>query len=248
MKIQYVQFQPALDLLNLNFLSMNAEQRGVYLSLKLYLYANGGKCPFDLEQLKTITNCKKVEQVWGKIKKEFIVQNSLISNKTVNSDLRKAKKFAQAKRKAGLASGRVRRTAFQRRSSSVRTPLELSKGKETKRKGKESEVNISNSNTDFVKELSVSSSDSFRVTSQKFNLKVTDLLKPRTRSDRTCIRNVAEFLTYQADKESSDYVFKLAFDFAVQSKADAKNPMAMFMTLAKSELGYRKNVKKAVQV
>ncbi len=121
MKIQYVQFQPALDLLNLNFLSMNAEQRGVYLSLKLYLYANGGKCPFDLEQLKTITNCENIKQVWEKVKKEFIVRNSTISNKTVTSDLRKAKKFAQAKRKAGLASGKVRRTAFKQCSNRAPT-------------------------------------------------------------------------------------------------------------------------------
>ena len=121
MKIQYVQFQPALDLLNLNFLSMTAEQRGVYLSLKLYLYANGGKCPFDLEQLKKITNCENFKAVWEKVKCQFVIKNSTISNKTVTKDLRKAKKFVQAKRKAGLASGRARRTAFKRCSNSPRT-------------------------------------------------------------------------------------------------------------------------------
>ena len=97
-----------------------------------------------------------------------------------------------------------------------------------------------------MKEFPVSSSNSFRAAGQKFHLKVTDLLKPRTRSDRTCIRNVAQFLTYQAGKEASDYVFKIAYDFAVQSKREAEKPMAMFMALAKSELGYRKNINKAV--
>jgi len=260
--LKFVQFQPAKDLLDINFLSMTDRQRGVYWSIKLYLYCNNGRCPLDYDKLKVITNCAEVEKVFAQIKNNFVIKNSQVQHKDVNADLRMAKKFIQDKRRAGLASAKARAAALEQCSSTEPTK---------ERKGnvnvKESKVNNTNSNstietvnnsqadkpgTDANDNLeldiknSVSVSDSLRVREQKFVLLTHELFKPRTRSDKTCLRNTAAFVRYQAGKTGNDDLFNTAFALAQESKRSADKPMAMFMSLMKSELGYRKGITKAV--
>jgi len=77
-------------------------------------------------------------------------------------------------------------------------------------------------------------------------LLTNELFKPRTRSDRTCLRNVAKFVRYKADKIGDEDLFNTAFALAQESKRSGDKPMAMFMSLMKNELGYRKGITKAV--
>jgi uncharacterized protein YdaU (DUF1376 family) len=243
MKIQYVQFQPTLDLLNINFLSMSAEQRGVYLSLKLYLYANGGKCPLDLEQLKKITNCENVEEVWKKIKKEFVVKKSLISNKNVNSDLRKAKKFAQAKRKAGLASGKVRRTAFEQRSSSVRTEHELSKGKETEGKVIEVKENIT---SEFVRDKSSHSPNTLQFLTGHFQLyeNICKIIPPKNQSDRTSFSDIAKWVVHEIKEgRFDDDVLGKVIGYAREAAAARGRSAAIFTAILQKNIGWHRSKK-----
>lgn len=64
-------------------------------------------------------------------------------------------------------------------------------------------------------------------------------LGPRNRSDRTCIRQVAAWLRYTAGKTGDAGLFQRA-GALVDEAASANKPMAAFMAIVKSELGYRK--------
>jgi len=243
MKLRYVQFQPALDMLNGNYISMNAEQRGVYLSLKLYLYANGGKCPFDIEQLKKITNCENFETVWKKVKKEFVVKNSNISNKTVKKDLRKAKKFAQAKRKAGLASGRVRRTALQQRLNTARTQHELSKVKKTE--GNVIEVKENNT-CEFVRDKSSHSPNSSRFLTGHFQLyeNICRIIPPKNQSDRTSFSDIAKWVVHEIKEgRFDDDVLGRVLDYATEAAVARGKSAAIFTAILQKNIGWHRSKK-----
>jgi len=113
--LRYVQFQPGEDLLDVRFQVMTPAERGVYWTIKLYLYANGGKCSLDEVMLSKVTGCENFGEIWEKIKTNFVIKDSTIRHKVITKDLRKAKKFSQAKRRAGLASAKARRTALKQR-------------------------------------------------------------------------------------------------------------------------------------
>jgi len=106
--LHYVQFQPSKDLLDVRFQVMSPAERGVYWTIKLYLYANGGKCPLDEQMLAKVTGCESFLDIWEKIKTNFVIKDSTIRHKVVTKDLRKAKKFLQGQRKAGLRGAKKR--------------------------------------------------------------------------------------------------------------------------------------------
>lgn len=106
--LQYVQFQPSQDLLDVRFQVMSPAERGVYWTIKLYLYANGGKCPLDEAMLRKVTGCENFGEVWEKIKTNFVIKNDMIRHKIVSKNLRKAKKCLQNRRRAGLIGAQKR--------------------------------------------------------------------------------------------------------------------------------------------
>ncbi|MHC4754645.1 MAG: hypothetical protein ACYTBP_05825, partial [Planctomycetota bacterium] len=75
-KIKYVQLEADAFLTDIEFAMMDAQQRGVYVTVLLYLYSNGGKCELDIEALKKISNCEDFENIWEKIKKKFQIKNN----------------------------------------------------------------------------------------------------------------------------------------------------------------------------
>ncbi|MHC4636862.1 MAG: hypothetical protein ACYTBV_05070 [Planctomycetota bacterium] len=178
-KIKYVQLEADAFLTDIEFAMMDAQQRGVYVTVLLYLYSNGGKCELDIEALKKISNCEDFENIWEKIKKKFQIKNNIIKHKRVTKELRKARRFSQLQRKKGLASAKARRENTSRGSTTVRPRLNQEKEIE----GKEIEIEdkaITNS-----RESSYSSSNSFRVKELHFNTALENLIKPITISDST---------------------------------------------------------------
>ncbi len=132
--LHYVQFQPSQDLLDVRFQMMTPAERGVYWTIKLYLYANGGKCPLDEQMLAKVAGCEGPRsqysangnrenflEIWEKIKSSFVIKDSTIRHKIVSKNLRSAKKSLQAKRRAGLASAKARRALLQQCSDGVVT-------------------------------------------------------------------------------------------------------------------------------
>jgi hypothetical protein len=128
--LRYVQFQPDADLLDVRFQMMTPGERGVYWTIKLYLYANSGKCPFDEAMLSKVTGCENFGEIWEKIKINFVIKDSTIRHKTISKDLRKAKKFLQGQRRAGIKGAKKRWGSYSEPNS--KTIAKLSKVKLSK--------------------------------------------------------------------------------------------------------------------
>lgn len=108
--IKYVQLEPGAFIGDIDFQIMTARQRGVYLSLVLYLYSNGGKLPNDVQVLSRLcsSTLEDFEQDWEMVEKKFVI-NGDISHKRVDAEIKRAKDFVSKKRLAGIKSGQARR-------------------------------------------------------------------------------------------------------------------------------------------
>ena len=127
--LQYVQIQPSLDLLDVRFQMMSPAERGVYWTIKLYLYANGGRCPLDEAMLGKVTGCENFIEVWEKISAAFVIKDDTIRHKVVTKDLRKARKCLQGRRRAGLI-GAQKRWQSHGKAIAKKSKVKISKEKE----------------------------------------------------------------------------------------------------------------------
>jgi uncharacterized protein YdaU (DUF1376 family) len=243
MKIKFVQLESDAFLTDIDFIQMSPSERGVYCSLILYLYSSGGKCEFETQALARLCNCSSAEEfekIWDRVSKKFIARSGVIKHKRVTKELRKAKKFQQAKSKAGLSGARKRWHRDNNGNSGGMT-------KENKGNviGKERQINMSNSNSS-LRALSSSNSIRTRLSSNSqvqalnFNEALCQVIHPRNQSDRTCFHNVTNWLVEgcASGKFDSD-IFGRVLDYAKEARGGQK-PAAVFMALMKKELGYRK--------
>ncbi len=238
MKIKYVQLDSSAFFIDLDFIAMTLEERGAYLTLILYLYCNNGKCKLDIHVLSQFCNknAKAFEKIWQNISKKFQIRKGVIKHKRVTKELKRAKKFIQHQRKAGLASARKRQQQLNRGSTDVATPVQP-----TKTKGnvieKEKKVNTNM----YTKEQSLSSSNSARphLRALNFNSALINIIKPRNQSDRTCFHNITSWLIAGcATGHFNEEIFDRVLDYAKKARTGRK-PAAVFMALIKKELGYR---------
>ena len=242
MKIKYVQLESDAFLTDLDFIQMSPAERGVYCSLILFLTSNDGTCRWDPPALSRLCNCAQpeiFEKIWENISKKFQTRNGVIKHKRVTKELRRAKKLRQAKRKAGRKGAQV---TWQRRSGA--NGGDMAKGRKGNEIGKERNENTTNSNTS---ERSVSSSSSVRsrhsadvqLRALHFHDALVQLIRPRSRSDRTCFRNVTRWLMEGCtDGRFDPSIFDRVLDYAREARRGDKPP-AVFMALMKKELGYR---------
>lgn len=232
MKIKYVQLESEAFLTDLDYITMSHAERSVYCSLIFYLTSNNGKCEYKPSALSKLCHCENVEEfeeVWRGISKKFQTRNGVIKHKRVTKELRKAKKFIQRQRKAGLASARKRQQRLSHGSTDVTSPVQPTKAKGNVNE-KEKKVNT------YTKEQSLSS-NSLRALS--FNETLISIIKPRNQSDRTCFRNITNWLMVGcANGRFNGEIFDRVLDYAREASTD-RNPAAVFMTLLKKELDYR---------
>jgi uncharacterized protein YdaU (DUF1376 family) len=227
-------------LTDIDFVQFTPAERGVYCSLILLLTSNDGKCTFDPRALSRICNCDSVEEfekIWERISKKFQLRKGVIRHKRVTQELGRAKKLLQAKRRGGLSTAK-------KRWHSSRTANSTAIAKETK-----GNVNVkvsedfTNTNTT---DLSASSSDSLRTEQLRglhFNDALSRLIPPASRSDRTCFRNVTNWLVEGcATGKFNAEIFERVLDYAKQAR-QGKKPAAVFMAILKEELGYVKKGK-----
>lgn len=138
--IKYIQFEPDAFLSDIDFQVMNDRQRGIYITLILYLYRNNGKLPNDVRTLFKL--CNSTDQFfnddWSVVQHKFIINDTGISHKRVTEEIEKACSYYEKKRSAGQKSGLARKkkkgTLLEHRSNTPRTQPELSKGKVSKDK------------------------------------------------------------------------------------------------------------------
>lgn len=245
MKVKYVQLESEAFLTDLDFNAMTLEERGAYFTLILYLYSNNGKCDLDISVLSKLCNKtpKAFDKIWQNISKKFQIRSSVIKHKRVTKELKRAKKFIQTKRKAGLKGADKR---WHSHSTAIT--------KETKRKviGKEYK-DSSYSNTT---EQSCSASTSVRPHPDKdsqiralhFNEALMGIIKPRNQSDRTCFRNITTWLRAGcATGKFNEQIFGRVLDYAKEASL-GRNPAAVFISLLKKEMDYRPAAIKAMQL
>ena len=238
MKIKYVQLESDAFLTDIDFVQFTPTERGVYCSLILYLTSNDGKCTSDPQALSRICNCDSVEEfekIWQRMSKKFRLRKGILHHKRVTKELSRAKKLLQAKRKGGLSTARKRR-----HSTSI--AVSTADAKERKRNEKVSK-DITNTNT---ADLSAITSDSLRHSQSnalRFINALSRLIPPRSRSDRTYFRNVAEWLAEGCTGgRFTGEIFERVLDYAKQARQGNK-PAAVFMSILKEELGYERKGK-----
>jgi hypothetical protein len=69
------------------------------------------------------------------------------------------------------------------------------------------------------------------------------VIQPRNQSDRTGFRNVTNWLRDECklNRLDSGSIFRRVLDFAIEASGPgSKNPAAVFMSILKKELGYKK--------
>jgi len=69
------------------------------------------------------------------------------------------------------------------------------------------------------------------------------VIRPIDQSDRTCFRNVTNWLKdgCEAGRFDINSIFRRVLDFALEASGPgSKKPAAVFMTILKKELGYKK--------
>ncbi|MHC4206196.1 MAG: hypothetical protein ACYSTT_16215, partial [Planctomycetota bacterium] len=193
--------------------------------------------------LSRICNCRSVEEfekIFQRVSKKFQHRKGFIRHKRVSKELKKAKHFRQVCVKAGLKGA-------SKRWGGHSNPNGDAIAKERKRNEKVSK-DITNTNT---ADHSVSSSDSLRgdsATDQQiralhFHDALSRLIPPRSRSDRTCFRNVTNWLLEGCvNGRFNSLIFERVLDCAKQSRR-GDNPAAVFMATIREELGYVKKGK-----
>ena len=229
-QVKFVQLESGAFLTDVDFITMTAEQRGVYITLILFLTCNNGKCRFDAEVLSALCNCSDFEKVWEKIKTKFTLRNGCIRHKRVSRELKAAKKRLQAAREKGIKGADKRWHSDRPKNAPAIT-------KERKRNGKEGK-DSSNTNT---RKPSSSFSSTVRSRSLMFNEALTNIIRPRSQSDRTCFRNVTNWLVEGiASGRFNEQIFERVLDYAKEAR-NGRKPAAVFMALMKKELNYGRN-------
>ena len=234
-KIRFVQLEPEAVLSDMDFQLMNAEERGVFWTLILYLYCNNGKCTLDIPAMKNLCACENFEKVWKKISKKFQIRNGLIKHKRVTRELQKAQKL----RRAALTAAKARWQIAS--SDDAIASKSQSNVKETKRNVIEEKVSeqsrIRNTNSEISPSFSPSS---FRPRGLHFYEALTKIIRPLNQSDRTCFRNITNWLIGRCESGRFDNrVFERVLDYAREAAKGGRNPAAVFTTILKKELGYK---------
>jgi uncharacterized protein YdaU (DUF1376 family) len=253
-KVRYIPFEIEAFLADTDFQFMNARQRGAYLSLILYMYANDGKCSLDMQQLKKITKCRNIEKVWQKIKKKFQLKEGQFTHKRVTSELRKAKRLMQAKRKGGLTTAKKKKQSCSTPISTAFKLVMANKNKNNNENRREDERDetgetreeiTSETNTDSrlcdsrsSTPLRTKSGESFKMKGIRFYDALCSLIPPKDQSDRTSFNKMSKWLVAQCEMgKFNEEIFKRAFDYANEARKGRK-PAAVFTTLMKRELNY----------
>ncbi len=114
--IQYVQLDSSDFLTDIDFQMMDAEQRGVYCSIILYLYCNEGRIELNggegitlldsrTSKLAQMSGCLKTgaawETLWNRIAHKFQITGDILTHKRVSEELKRSEDFIKAKSDAG---------------------------------------------------------------------------------------------------------------------------------------------------
>jgi len=238
--LKYVQFEPGAFLSDIDFQTMTTRQRGVYISIILYLYTNGGNLPSSDESLCKLCNSKPetFSEDWEAIKHKFKLANQKITHKRVSYELKKASKYFSDKRLAGQKGGQAKASNA---SSSAKAKLlaeQLAKGRQDKESKPKPRKDI-----DLSCNKEENSSDSLVL-----GLRITELLeesfKPFDANEQSTFTNISAHLAgHAAGKSPMAFMAKLQGWVKSSKLPTIKKPKAMFVDIVKKETGFKKQDK-----
>ena len=244
-RIRFVGFESDGFLRDPDFLAMKPAQKGIYLTLIVLLYSRQGSLEIN-DDMYRIHNCSKkfFDKIFAGIEHKFFIKNNKLYHKKVSKELSIARKRAQALSKAGLKGNEIR---WKKNCQAI---AKISQGNPNENENN-NENTYSNSSTNLSRCFSSPNSGSITKinTLDKLNKdieskaisfldKLNKLIKPQTKSDRTCYRNITQWLAYECrNRRFTPDIFNDAFRFAKEASI-GKNPRALFMSLMKKELGY----------
>ncbi len=75
-----------------------------------------------------------------------------------------------------------------------------------------------------------------------FDDQLRKIIRPRNQSDRTSFRRIGNWLVRGiSDKKFGSEIFEIVLGYAVEAAGpESRNPAAVFMSILKRELGYKK--------
>jgi len=91
--------------------------------------------------------------------------------------------------------------------------------------------------------LDLNTADTIEAKALVFERALKIVIKPRNQSDRTCFRDLTNWLSAECNRGAfdSDTIFRRILDFALEASGPgSRNPAAVFMSILKKELGYKK--------
>jgi len=250
--IKHVQLEAGAFISDVDFQLMDAEQRGVYWSIILYLYANGGSLDLNnsvmsllsdkTHKLAMISNCPKTGQewqaVWSKIAHKFIINGDILTQKRVTEELERASEYRKIKSEAGKKGMQKRwgqdenaitgdNSDITKGSKGKGREGKESKVKESKGKGKSEDISLPNSHV-----LSLNAS-------LRFADELEKILKPVGKSDRTAVLNLVQWLMLEIKEgRKTEGIFETVLNYAGKSKT-ARNKMSYFFSVLDKEISYR---------
>ena len=224
-KIKYIQLDASAFLSDEDFQMMDAEKRGIYCTVIFYLLCNNGRVKNDLEGIKLLCNVRsEFEKKWESVMPKFYQKGVWLRHRRVDFELKKAKKKIQDAAIAGLKGAEKR---WRPHKGSQGFPM--AKGNEAN--SKRNKGNSSNSNTEKNSSLA---SNSFR-----FRVSLESIIVPKSRSDRTAIKNLSRWLDRKILEQVFDEsIFSRILKYADESKG-ADNPAAALFATLNKEMGYQ---------
>lgn len=245
-EIRFVQLEPAAFLSDIDFQMMSAEERGVYFSLILCLYSNGGKLKIENDHqflcggnnaITLLSNCTKTgkdwENIWRIVQKKFKIKNNIITHKRVTREINKARNYRNKKSLAGKIGMKHRYNSVS--NSDITKEKEKEKESKYNSKGKGIDCNVFPSSSFSLSPSSVS--DSFKKQCGIFLLKLSEIFPNQSESDQTTFANIARHLEERLAKEPD--IFEQALEQARRSRRKSK-PHSYFVGCCKKRWGFHR--------
>ncbi len=239
-KIKTVRLQAGAFTSDSDWQVMTDSQRGIYWSIIVYLYENGGRLQYDEKKIKKLCNsgnnfCKN----FSAIKHKFKIKNGILTHKRVTAELQKARKYIKQKRLAGLASGKARQTTAEQTLNGAGNGCPTTKAKAKTKLKLSKELSF---NKEIRGNLALEIQKKAAYASDKLEM----IFKPLTRTQVTTFLHIIQHISKLGKPELFDSLIEWASDavqYAGRNQKSKDTAAKLFVAKVKKETGFKKTVK-----
>ncbi len=219
------------------FSSMGPAERGVYVSVVLYILAHRGSVPFDPIALTAVCNCTNREEflsLWQTVKENFVIKNYRLRNAWVTRAISHARKAQWAKRLSSPEATAKHRPSDS--SSNAQVQLNEVQGKEDAKNQTEMHSEQSTPGGKGCIRLAPGTLED-RVLVMAGHIRRH--IRVRTLGDRIRFADVAQWVVECIDSGQATEALASKVEQAARKAAGAENPAACFIATVRDELGYQ---------